>query len=510
MAETSNNKRIAKNTILLYFRMILTMIISLYTSRIVLKNLGVEDFGIYNVVGGIVVMFSFLNSSMVNATQRYLAYELGTKKGSRLRDVFSTAVIIHAIIALCILLLSEIIGLWLLNHKMVIPENRINAAFWMFQFSIFSFILTVLNVPYNATIVAHERMSFFAYMSIMEVSMKLLIVYLLSYVNFDKLIFYGFLIFCVGFVVIVIYHIYCRKYFEEVRLNPKWNTDLAREMMIYAGWNLFSNLSCSVTSQGINILLNVFFGPAINAARGIAYQVQAAIVGFSANFMTAVNPQLIKSYADGNKEYTMRLMFYSSKYSFFLLYMISLPILIEIQYILELWLVEVPNYTSIFVQMILISALIDSITSPLQTVIQATGKIRLFQFGLGVIFLLTLPLSYFLLSSGFDVIYVFIVGIFSSAIGMWWRIIILKKHFRFSIFKYFVFVCVPIIMVVFISYVMMLLWMNILNKENFATFLLTTCLSVIVVVITCFIFGFNTNERKIVREKIQYSLARIR
>lgn len=502
--ENSNNKRIAKNTIMLYIRMILTMLISLYTSRVVLKTLGVEDFGIYNVVGGIIVMFGFLNSAMTNATQRYLSYELGKGDYKKLNNVFSTSVIIHVCIALIILLLSESVGLWLLKNKLIIPDGRESAAFWMFQFSIMSFMLTVINVPNNAIIISYEKMSFYAYISIIEALLKLGIVYLLTLINFDKLILYGILIFSVGLVVFICYSVYCRINFPEIKLSFALDKPLIKEMSSYAGWNLFSHIACSISSQGINILLNMFFGPAINAARGIAYQVQGAIVGFSANFITAVNPQLIKNYASGNSEYSLKLMSFSSKYAFYLLYLIVLPVIAETQFILELWLENVPEYTSIFIKLILVSALIDSIVGSIETVVQATGKIRQYQFGLGVIFLLTLPVSYILLKFGFSAISVFVVGVFSSIIGVLWRLFMLRKIISFSIIEYIRSVCAPIFIVTIVSFALTVLLKKFIGTLNWGAVcdIIIIFGAIIFVILSCYFLGMTGSERVLVKEKL--------
>ena len=313
MTDTSaNNKRIAKNTLLLYIRMLFLMAVSLYTSRVVLQALGVEDFGIYNVVGGVVAMFGFLNAAMSSSTQRYLTFELGRGDMSRLRTVFCTSVNIHALISLVIVLLAETIGLWFFYQKMIIPEERLNAAMWVYQFSVLSSVVMVMNVPYNASIVAHERMSAFAYISILEVLLKLLIVFLLQVVCWDRLAFYAFLVFLVQLGIRFIYGIYCRKHFKETAFRWLWDKVMFREMLSFAGWNLWGNCAGVAFTQGINLLLNMFFGPVVNAARGIAVQVQSAVQQFSLNFQTAVNPQITKSYAVQDYGYMHSLIFRSS------------------------------------------------------------------------------------------------------------------------------------------------------------------------------------------------------
>ena len=306
---SSNNKRIAKNTLLLYFRMLVTMAVSLYTSRVVLNILGVEDFGIYNVVGGIVAMFGFINGSMTSATQRYLTFELGQNNRAQLTKVFSTSLSIHGIISFLIIVLAETVGLWFLWNKMQIPADRMNAAFWVFQCSVAASVIMIMSVPYNAAIIAHERMSAFAYISIIEVSLKLLIVCFLRYFHTDKLILYAALIVIVQFLIRLCYSWYCNRHFNETKYRWSWDKGLFKEMTGFASWNMFGSLAAITFTQGLNLLLNMFFGPVVNAARGIAVQAQTAIGQFSSNFQTALNPQITKSYATGDMEYMHGLIF---------------------------------------------------------------------------------------------------------------------------------------------------------------------------------------------------------
>ena len=312
MNNTANNKRIAKNTLLLYFRMLFIMAINLYTSRIVLKILGIEDFGIYNAVGGIVAMFGFLTSAMSISTQRYITYELGKNNLKQLNKIFNTSITIHAVISVIILILAETIGLWFLYNKMTIPIERLNAALWTYQASIASAIILIMSIPYNATIIAHEKMSAFAYISVLEVVLKLAIVYLLLISNFDKLKLYSTLILIVQLIIRIIYGQYCKKHFLETKIHFIKDKSLFKEMLSFAGWNLWGNCAGIASTQGVNILLNIFFGPHINAARGIAVQVQGAVNQFASNFQTAINPQITKSYAQGDYNYMHNLIFSST------------------------------------------------------------------------------------------------------------------------------------------------------------------------------------------------------
>ena len=448
---SESSKRIAKNTAMLYFRMLFTMAVSLYTSRIVLNSLGIEDFGIYNVVGGIVVMFGFLNSAMAAATQRFLTFEMGNGDHSQLKQIFSMSITIHALIAIAILILSESIGLWFLNTQLNIPAARMNAANWVYQFSIFAFIITVLNVPYNATIIAHERMSVYAYVSIIEVLLKLFIVFILVWFGLDKLKLYAVLVFSVSLIILIIYNIYCKQKFEECKYHFIWDRQLFQHMSSFANWNLLGVFAGIAYNQGVNLLLNVFFGPTVNAARGIAYQVQGAVNGFVTNFQVAVNPPITKSYAIGDKQYMYSLVFSSSKYSFYLLLFLSLPVLIETKYILELWLKTVPDYTIIFTRLVLLDILICSLSGSLQTMVQATGKVKKYQLVVSGILLMNLPVSYILLRLGFLPQVTFIVSIFISFLALLGRLIVLKIIENFPVKSFLKDVIWKVIAVFFIA-----------------------------------------------------------
>ena len=350
MLTESNNKRIAKNTIILYFRMIITMTVSLYTSRIVLKALGVEDYGIYNVVGGVISMFSILSGSLSAAISRFLTFEIGKRNFERVKIIFSTSINIQIILAFLIIILAEIIGVWFLNNKMVIPEGRLVAANWVLQCSIITFAINLISVPYNAIIVAYERMKAFAYVSIIEVILKLLIVYILLISRLDKLILYAILLLCISIIIRFIYGIYCKIHFKESNYSFVFDKELMRSMTGFAGWNFFGAGSHLLMTQGVNMLMNVFFGVAVNAARGIAVQVDGSVMSFVSNFTTALNPQITKSYASEEKGYMFSLMCAGAKYSFFLLLILSLPILFQTETILYIWLGQVPEYACNFIR----------------------------------------------------------------------------------------------------------------------------------------------------------------
>ena len=508
MPNSENNKRIAKNTILLYFRMLLTMGVSLYTSRIVLNILGIEDFGIYNVVGGVVLMFSFLNSSMSSATQRFLSFELGKNDYTQLKKVFSMSVNIHAIIALAIFILAETIGLWFLNAKLVIPLERLEAANWVYQFSILSFMITVLSVPYNATIIAYERMKIYAYVSFVEVILKLIIVFALVWLGFDKLKMYATLVFSVSIIILIIYRTYCKRNFTETSYQFFWEKSLYRTLMNYAGWNLFGNVASVTFNQGINIMLNIFFGPAINAARAIAYQINSAVNGFVINFQMAMNPQIIKSFASGETKYMHQLIYQGAKYSFFLLFTLTLPILLETEIILKLWLKIVPEYTVIFTRLVLVNVLIDCISGPLMTAAQASGKIKLYQSVVGGLLLLILPLSYLFLKLGFSPEVTLYISICISIIALFSRLWIIGPLVNLTIQKFSQYVLIRVLLVAFVSLILPMIIKSSIDNELIRFF--SVCIvSLISVSITIYWIGLRNAEQIFMKDKLNQFIYKI-
>jgi len=492
---SESNKRIAKNTGMLYFRMLITMAVSLYTSRIVLNTLGVTDYGIYNVVGGVITMFGFLNSSMASATQRFLSFELGRKDYIQLGRVFSMSVNIHFFIALIILVLGETIGLWFVNTQMTIPAERMTAANWVYQFSILAFMVNVVSVPYNAAIIAHERMNVYAWVSIIEVSLKLLIVFMLQWFGFDKLKFYAVLIFIVSSIIRIVYGIYCNKNFSESKYQLFWDKALFNTLLNYAGWNLWGNAAGALCGQGVNILLNIFFGPAINAARGIAYAVSGAVNGFVANFQLAMNPQIVKSYAVNDLKYMHQLIFQGAKYSFFLLFALSLPILLETEIILKLWLKIVPEYTVIFTQLVIINILIDSISGPLMTAAQASGKIKLYQGVVGGLLLLILPLSYLFVKFGYPPQVTLYINIVVSIIALFTRLLILRTIVQLDSSGFLFKVLYKSIIVAIVALILPFS-IDIILDESIAKLLLVTVVALISAIGSIYFIGLDRAERK--------------
>jgi O-antigen/teichoic acid export membrane protein len=497
---TSPNKRIANNTMMLYIRMFLTMAVTLYTSRIVLSTLGVDDYGIYNVVGGFVTMFGFLNSAMASATQRFLSFEIGSNNLVQLRDVFSMSVNIHFLIAFVIFLIAETIGLWFVKTQLTIPPERMVAANWVYQFSILSLMVNIISVPYNAIIMAHERMNVFAGVSIVEVSLKLLIVFMLQWFGFDKLKLYAVLLFAVALVIRIIYGVYCNRKFKESRFRYYWNMPLFKTLINYAGWNLWGNAASVIMEQGVNILLNIFFGPVVNAARGIAFQVRVAMNQFVVNVQMAMNPQIIKSYATSDLKSMHELILYGAKYSFFLLFSLSLPILIETEIILQMWLKIVPEHTVIFTRLVIVTILIDCISGTLMTAAQASGRIKLYQSVVGLLLILNLPLSYFFLKAGFPPEITFYIAIGISIIALLARLKIISSLVNLKVLDFSRTVVFRVMAVAVVALILPYLISTFLER-NFSRFLLTGVVSFVSVLVTIYSIGLSKNERRFVIEK---------
>lgn len=500
MSDTNRSGRIAKNTMLLYIRTLFVLLISLYTSRVILRTLGVEDFGIYNVVGGVVAMFGFINSSMTSATQRYITFALGKGDTENLQKVFSTALQIHFLVAALIVLLGETVGLWFLYEKMQIPADRLGAAFWVLQCSILSTVVMIISVPYNADIVAHEKMSAFAYISILEVSLKLLVVYVLLLSSGDKLILYAFLILVVQLFIRFCYNRYCHKHFAESKYKYTWNKALFKEMTGFAGWSMFGNLSAVLFGQGLNMLLNVFFGPVVNAARAVAVQVQSAIQQFVGSFQMALNPQITKTYAKGEMTDMHKLMFRSARFSFYLLFLLSLPVLFETDFILTLWLKTVPDNTVVFLRIMICTSLIYTLANPLIIANQATGKVKKYQAVCGSILLMILPVSYVCLKLGCPAYSVFIVHFVFESITQIARMIMLRPLIGIKLKDYFINIYVRVISVAAISIIIpFIVYENM--DDTILRFFIVCIVCVLSVGSVAYMIGMSKNERIFIRTK---------
>lgn len=505
---STNNKRIAKNTLLLYFRQILIMLVSLYTSRIVLQALGATDFGIYNVVGGVVTMFSFIMGTMSSASQRYLTYDLSIGDKTRLKQTFSLVLLTYVLLAVVTMVLVEAIGVWFLNTQMNIPAERMNAANWVLQFAILTFLAHIFATPYLSVIISHEQMDIYAYVSIAEVLMKLLIVYLIQEGPFDRLIFYAILIFVTSSITTFCYAIYCFKHYQESHFHYYYERRRLLDMTAFAWWNMIGVVANVLRSQGINILLNLFFNPIVNAARGIAYQVNSAITQFYTNFYTAVKPQITKKYANGDLGQMHHLIFKSSKFAYFLVLVISAPIFFYADFILKLWLREPPEYTIIFLQIILVNALFEVLSMPLVSGLQAANRIKEFQLIVSVLYLLNLPISYIFLRMGMPPetpMYVNIIIVVTSFIP---RILICRKYTGISIKDYSKAVLLPMACVTiiggFISYLLSLL----LSQDQGFIVSCSGCLLIFAaILLIIFSIGLTSSERRIF---IQYVLKRVK
>lgn len=500
MSQSANNKRIAKNTLLLYFRMLLTMFVSLYTSRVVLQTLGIDDYGIYNVVGGVVAMFSVLSASLSSAISRFITFELGRNDMEKLKRVFSSAVTIQIALSLLIIILAETIGLWFLNNKMVIPFGRLIATNWVYHFSILTFAINLISIPYNAAIIAHEKMSAFAYISILEVIGKLLVAFTIAISPIDKLIYYGCLLMLIAIIIRMVYSYYCKKHFTECTYQLIFDKSLLKQMFGFAGWNFMGASSAVLRDQGGNIVMNLFCGPAVNAARGIAMQVNHAIYGFVANFMTAMNPQITKSYASGDHKYMMTLVFQGARLSFYMLLILSLPVIVNAPYILKMWLGIVPEHTAHFVQLVLLFAMSESISTPLITAMLATGKIRNYQLIVGGLQMMNLPISYFCMKAGFMPECVIIIAIILSQCCLATRLILLKNMIHLPVVQYLKNVYLNVI-VVSLGAIFVPLLMHQYTDSGFLQFILNSIVCLICTIIAIYFIGCTKQERILIKSK---------
>jgi hypothetical protein len=433
----SDNSRIAKNTLLLYLRMLLTLMVSLYASRIILQTLGVSDYGLYNVVGGIVTMFTFLSATLSSGTQRFLSFALGEGDIEKMKSVFSTVSYLHVFIAVIVFVVSEVVGFWLLYHQMQIPEDRMNAAVWVFQFSIITTMVAIIQVPYMSSLIAHEKMDIYAWVSVYDAVMKLLIVYLIQIIDTDKLILYAFLYFLVHVSTTLIYMFYCRWKYTECRMFRGLNKDIFREIASFSGWNVFGCAGAVLQGPGVNILLNMFFGTVVNAARGIAFQANGLILQFVSSFQTAVNPQIVKLYASGQIDKMIHLVINSSKMTAFLILLIAVPLFVEVEFVLNIWLGQYPDYTPIFLRIIIIQAFIQAITRPVVMALHAVGKMKTLNLTVGLVLLLSLPISYILLFIGLSPVSIFWVNVLPWVVELFIELLLLNKYIDFPFWGFY-------------------------------------------------------------------------
>ena len=496
---TENNKRIAKNSILLSIRMIFVLCLTFYTTRVTLKALGVDDFGIYNVVCGFVSMFTFLNTSMSNGIQRFFNFELGKNGIDGARRVYVTSLVVQLLLLLIIIVLTETLGLWYLHYKMVIPPERFIAAQWIFHLSVISFILVIMQVPYNAAIMAHEHMNFYAFLGVLNAILKLIIVILIPLAETtDKLILYGCLLTAISLLDFILAYSYSRIHFEEIRIRPLFDKGLFKSMLSFSGWNIFGSFSNMMREQGLNMILNLFFGPVVNAARGIAYQVSSGLQGFVANVSTAIRPQIVQSYAQGNTIRTINLMHSLSKLSIIGLYMIAYPILLEIDYVLHLWLGgDVPDYTSSFVIIVVLIAFLNNMNSAVSAVVHATGKMRNYQVIGSLINLSSLPFAYYALKMGYNPNSVFWVSFVFTIFMQTASLFILKSVIDFSIVRYAKEVILPFCLVVCVSFSIPLIPYNFMSN-GFLRFGVVVTLAVVSSSLSLYFLGLNKKEKSLI------------
>lgn len=497
---SNNNRRIAKNALMLYVRMFLNLSMTLYTSRIVLKYLGVEDYGIYNIVGGLVSMFSLISGALSNSVSRFLTFELGKGNSENLKKTFSVSVSIHIALALIIFIATEVIGVWFLNNRMNISPNRIYAANWVLQFSLLTFLINLMSIPYNAAIVAHERMKAFAYVGVLEVTLKLVVAYLIVIISCDKLIVYSILLFLTSLLIRSIYGIYCKR-FQECKYTFIWDRNIVITMSQFAGWNFLGTLVNLFKSQGVNILINIYLGVALNAAQGLATQINNAVQAFVDNFMMAINPQIIKDYARNEKNKSLKMVKVASRLSFFLMLIIAFPIINETALILDLWLDDYPKITIIFVQLILIYTLIETLSKPLITMINATGRIKYYQIGISCILILNFPLSYIALAIGYAPESIYFIYIFIGFISLLFRIHILSRLCQLRFLKFTLSILWQPLLISTIAVVVGYLLTNI--SEWFMRVLFTFVGGTFILLITIFYIGLTKHEREIVKFSIR-------
>lgn len=490
--------------------MFFVLAISLYTTRALLSALGVVDYGIYNVVCGFVSMFTFMNTSMSNGIQRFYNYELGKNNVDSVNKIYITAIYIQFVLVLLIVLLAETIGVWYLYNKMVIPMERFNAAQWIFHLSVLSFAIVIMQVPYSAAVMAHEKMNFYAIVSVIDALLKLIFVMVLQYIKSDKLIFYGFLMVIINSINFLLNYLYCKFNFIEIKFKFLYDKELLKKMLSFSGWNIFGSCAYMIKGQGINVLLNSFFGPVVNAARGVSFQIQSAIQSFSSSIFTSFRPQLIKSYAVNDYERTTKLMFSMSKYTFFLLYLIAVPVIIEVNYILNLWLGDnVPEYTVIFTILVIINMLISNFNAPLTLIIHATGKMRTYQLTTSIILTSILPISWVVLSYGAEPTIVYLIDILIVLINQIVCIFVVRNVFAFSLKQYCVKVLLPSLFV-FIALPIIPFSFSLLIDASFIRLCCVCLLSIVSAVIFIYLLGLNNSEREIVKSYLKRLICKIK
>lgn len=495
---SQNNKRIAKNTLFLYIRMFIMLAIGLFTSRIILDALGEQDYGIYNIIGGFVVLFSFLNQALTAATQRFLNYNLGKGNLDKVRNIFCMSMNSYIMLSVVFFVVAETFGLWFVNTQLNLPKDRMDAVNWVYQFTIITFIINIIRIPYNASIIAYERMDFFAYISLLEIVLKLVVVYLLFFDGIDRLIVYSLLYTLIPLFMNIAYKVYCSYKFTTTRYRIMWDSEVFHSLFSFSGWSLFGSVANMLAQQGLNILINIFFGVTVNSAVGIANNVASHVMQFVQNFQTAFQPQIIKTYAANQISELLCLIYRSSKFSFFMMYILSLPIILNTQTILGLWLVKVPEYSAVFCQLILGFMLIEAITAPLWMVVQATGKIKRYQIWMASCIFLNFPLTYIVFKCGMPVYTAWVIRIFVNILTFTVRCIYMRKYLEFPVVSFIKKVIIPILSVIVISAPVPIL-ISVVMGSDIASFVIVLIVAIVISGITIYKVGLSFDERSFIK-----------
>lgn len=499
----SSNKTIAKNTLFLYLRMLITTVVSLFTSRIVIDALGFADYGLYSVVGGITGMIAFMHTSLAGATIRFMNIEIGKANIENLKSVFNSALIIHFSLALLVFVIAETFGLWFLYQKLNVEPGRFNAAFWVYQFSVISVLMGVIQIPYDAAIIAHQKMSIYAYISILESVLKLFIAYAVYISPFDKLIVYAALVLLVSIIIRTIYQIYCVRNFKECSFKWKINKDYIKSISSFFGWDLFGNFSVVAKNQGMQIIQNIFFGSIINAAVGIANTLSGIVTGFASNFSVAAKPQIVQYYSQGKIEKMLSLMYFNTRATFFLMFCFCIPFFLQPKFLIKLWLIDIPDYTITFTQLIIFQIAFSRLYTPINDVIHATGNIKLWSFISGLVNILNVILSYSVLKLHSNPVYPFFVGIFCLFISYCINVIFIKRYIKeFSVKHFVVNICLKNVCVVILSISPAFFMKNYMDDSVFMS-VLNLFLGFLIYFISVFVFGLKPNEREFIIVKLK-------
>lgn len=493
--KSSKTKTIAKNAVYLYIRMLIVTFITLFTSRVVLRELGFEDYGLYNVVGGVVTLFSFLRTSMSSSTQRFLSFEMGRGNFDNLRNIFNTCLLAHLLIAIVLLVLAETIGLWFLNSQIVIPEGREIASNWIYQFSVISLFVGIVSVPYSADIISHEKMGYFAFLGVLNAVLKLIIAYMIIISPIDRLVFYGFLMMFINIIDLILNWSFCRMKFSETHFLLYWDKNYFKKIFSFSGWTIWGQLSIVGANQGTNILVNMFYSVTANAAMGVGSQVNHALTGLVSNFQTAFKPQITKSYAEKNFEYLNRLINYSSKISFFLLYLLSFPIVVNIDNILSLWLGGVPKFANELCVIFIFSSLCNAISAPLWIGIFATGKIKKYQIAMSIFYIVELVAIYVFFALGFSLIQGVSIKAFLNFTIIFVRLYFFNKEADFfSLRAYISNIIMPLMLICILSYIVAFVIFAKISNPIFQ--FEGTIVAELLIALICYKIGLEEQERK--------------